>query len=149
MQPETLNRVEKRTVFGQPDDHQSVFVQAQGSPNGLAMVVRSVIHHQNQVLTRIFRQQMFQESDERIAILVGSRDVVDTARVPVISAEDMQGLWAAGRRNELSFPASHPTATQRRMQTYRCFVHKDEFGGGDGVERDVFFNQSITSAIVS
>ena len=144
VEPETFNRVEERAVLGQPDDQESVFIEAQGRLNGLAVMVRSVVHDQNEMLTRIVLPQMFKESHKGIAVFMGSGQITDPPAVPVVTAEDMQILGATGSRDQFTFRTTHPTATQRRMQTHGRFVHKDEFGVGNGVKGDVFFNQSIT-----
>jgi len=144
VQPETFNRVEKWAVLGQPDDQKPVFIQTQGGLNGLAVMVRRIVHHQNEMLVRIVLQQLLQELHKGIAVFVGSRQVTDPFAVPVVAAEDMQILWATGSRDQFAFRATHPTAAQRRMQTHGRFVHKEEFGVGNGVKGDVFFNQSMT-----
>ncbi len=149
VQPEALDGIEKRTVFGQPDDQQAVFIQAQRRPNRVAMMVGRIVHHQNQVLTGILRQQMFDKSDEGIAVFVRGGEITDASAMPVICAKHVQVVGTAGCWDEFPVSTSHPTAPQRRMQTYGRFVHKEELGVGDGVERDVFFNQSIICAAVS
>lgn len=149
MQPKALNGIEKRAVFGQPDDQQAGFIQAQRRPNGFTVMVGRIVHHQNQVLTGMFRQQVFDKSDESIAVFVGGGDVADASTMPVVRAKHVQVVWTAGCGDEFPFPAPHPTAPQRWMQAYCRFVHKEELGVGDGVERDVFFNHSIIWAAVS
>lgn len=149
VQPEALNGVEVGTVFGQPDHEQSVFVQAQRSAHGLAVVVGGIIHHHNQMLARIFSQQMLKESNKGIAVFVRRGQITDPSAVPIVTSKNMEKLRAAGSRDELAFATTHPAATQRWMQTYCRFIHKEEFGVGDGVKRDVFFNHCVICAIVS
>src|SRR5690606_18674349 len=83
------------------------------------------------------------------AVFVAGGGVSQLLVAPVVSAEHMQVLLGSGGGDELALPFSHPAAPQRRMQAYRRFVHKEELGFGDGVERDVFFNQAVTCSIVS
>jgi len=144
VQPETFNRVEKRTVLGQPDDQETVFIEAQGRLNSLAVMVRSIVHNQNEMLVRIVLEYLLQELHKGIAVFVGSSQVTDPPAVPVVAAEDMQILRTPGSGDQFTFSATPPTATQRRMQTHGRFVHKEEFGVGNGVKGDVFFNQSMT-----
>lgn len=89
VQPEALNGIEKWTIFGQPDDQQSVFVQAQRCSNSFAVMIGRVIHHQNQVLTRVLGQQVFKKSDEGIAVFVGGGEVTDASTVPVVRTKHM------------------------------------------------------------
>lgn len=149
VQPEALNGIEKRTVFGKPDDEKAVVMEAQGGLSSLAAVVGSVVHHQNEMLTWIGVQEVFEKSDKGITIFVGSGEMTDLPGVPVVSAKNMEILRATRSGNELTLATAHPAAAQNRMQAYGRFVHKEEFGFGDGVKGDVFFNQSITCAAVS
>lgn len=89
MQPEALNGIEKGTIFGQPDHHQAVLEKTQGCLSRFAVVVGGVIHHQNDLLTRIFRQQMLKKGNKRIAVFVIRGEVGDTTRMPVIPPEHM------------------------------------------------------------
>jgi hypothetical protein len=84
-----------------------------------------------------------------ITVFVLGGSVSDLSTVPVVSIKDRQLLWAPECGDLLALPTLHPAAAQGRMQTYRGFVHKNEFGVGNRVKRDVFFNQSVTSAITS
>jgi hypothetical protein len=149
VKPEPFDGIEKRTVLGQPDDQQAILKQAQSRLGGFAAVVRGVVHHQDHLLARIGVEEMLEEGDEGITVFVLGGGVSDPSTVPVVSTKDMQLLWAPGCGDLLALPTLHPAAAQGRMQTYRGFVHKDEFGVGNRVKRDVFFNQSVTSAITS
>ena len=149
VQPEAFNRIEKRAVFRQPDEQKSVFIQAQSRLRRFTVVVRGVIHDQNEMLTRIVFEQMLKKSDEGITILVKRGEVTHPSTVPVVAPKDMQILRTARRGDQFPLCPFHPTAPQRRMQAHGRFVHKEEFGVGNGVKGDVFFNQSITCVIVS
>lgn len=99
MQPEALNRVEKGTVLGQPDDQDTVLVEAQSSFDRFTVVVGSVVHHQDEVLTGIFRQQMLQKSDKRIAVFVGRGQVTNPSCMPIVAAKDVEKLRTSGGRD--------------------------------------------------
>lgn len=149
VQPEAFNRIEERTVFGKPDHQQAVFVQAQRRFGGLAVVVGRVVHHDHQLLARVFGQQMLEESDERFTVLAAGGGVRHLQIAPVVGPEDVQMLRRSRCRDERTLTALHPAAPQGRMQAHRRFVHKEELGFGDGVERDVFFSHAVTCSIVS
>src|SRR5512145_250688 len=99
MQPEALNGIEKGTVFGQPEDQQAVFIQAESRLSGLAVVVGGIIHYQNELLTRIFQQQMLQEGDKGLTVLVSGRHITHPTGMPVVAAKDVQILRTAGGRD--------------------------------------------------
>ena len=149
MQPETLNRIEKRAVLGQPEDQDAVFEQRQRCLGCLAVVVGGIIHDENQSLARVGGDQMFEKVNEGFAVLAWGGERIDKARMPVVGAKDVQIVWAAWGGNKRALSAACPAAAQRRMQAHGRFVHKEELGLGDGVEGDVFFNQSNTWAAVS
>lgn len=149
VQPETLNRIEKRAVLGQPEDQDAVFEQRQGRLGRLAVVVGSIIHDEKETLARVGGKKMFEKLDEGFAVLAWGGERIDKARMPVVGAKDVQIVWAAWGGNKRALSAACPAAAQRRMQAHGCFVHKEELGLGDGVEGGVFFNQSNTWAAVS
>jgi len=149
MQPEALNGIEKGTVLGQPDDQQTLFEQAQRRPHRFAVVVGGIVHHQDQMLTGIVLQQMLDKGDEGVAVFALGGGVSDPRAAPVVGPKDMQELWCTGCRNEFALAAFHPAAAQWRMQAHGCFVHKEEFGLGNRIKRDVFFNHSMTCSAVS
>lgn len=149
VQPETLNRVEIRTVLGQPHDQEAVFVHTERRLNGLAAMVGGIIHYHHQMLTRIDGQQVFDEGDKGVTVLARIDAVTDLSAVPVVAAKDMQMLRGSGCRDQFALSTFHPAAAQRWMQAYCGFVHKEEFGVGNGVKGDVFFNHSSICAAVS
>lgn len=149
MEPEALNGIEKGTVLGQPGDQQAVLEQTQRRPHRFAVVVGGIVHHQDEMLAWIFLKQMLNKGDEGIAVFATGGGVGDPRTAPVVAPKDMQVLWCAGCRNELALAAFHPAAPQRWVQAHGCFVHKEEFGLGNRVKRDVFFNQSSTCSAVS
>lgn len=87
VQPEPFNWVEEWTVLGQPDDQNAVFVQTKSRLSCLAMVIRRIIHHQNEMLAGIVHQQTFQEGDEGFAVLVVGSQITDMPSVPVVAAK--------------------------------------------------------------
>lgn len=99
MQPEALNRVEKRTIFGQPNHQETVFVQAQSGSRGFAVVVRGIIHDENEFLAGILGQKAFQKGHKGITVFVRRREVAYLPAMPVIRAKYMPILGTAGSRN--------------------------------------------------
>lgn len=146
MKPEALNRIEERAVFGQPDHLNSVSPNTQGSLDGVAAMVGGVVHDQDQRLMGIFGEQMFNKGDETVTVLVGSGGVTHSPATPVVAAENVQRERTPRCRDASTLAFTHPTAPQGWMQAHGCFVHKDELGFSNGVERDVFFSQSSTSS---
>lgn len=61
------------------------------------MVVGSIIHHQNEMLTGIFHQQMFQKGDEGLTVLVGGGEITHMPCVPVVAAKDVEILRTTWR----------------------------------------------------
>src|SRR5690348_9868938 len=98
MQPEALNRIEKRTVLGQPDHQEAIFQKAQSSLCRLAMVVGGIVHNDKEMLARIFSQQMLKESDKGITVFVRRGLVVHPSTVPIITPKTCRncGLLGAG-----------------------------------------------------
>lgn len=113
------------------------------------MVVGSIVHNQDKLLVGIFAQDMLQKGNEAIAVLASGGDIGHKASGPIISTKDVKMLRHTSARNEFTLTAFHPAASQRRMQTYGCFVHKEELGFAAGVEGDVFLSQSRISRTVS
>lgn len=109
-QPETFNRIEKRAVFGQPDDQQMIFQSRKGCSCGSAGVVGSIIHDQHQPLVGIDGEsQVFQESDERFAVLLSGLpgDVARRATPRRI------------RRNGAAYAGSSAVSNSRRLRATR------------------------------
>lgn len=115
VQPKALNGIEKGTVLGQPENQQTVFIEAESGPNRLAVMIGGIVHHQDQVLAGVGCQQVFEKCGEGVAVFVGSGEIGDVSGVPVVGTKHMQELWAARCRDELTLALPHPTAAQRRV----------------------------------
>lgn len=113
------------------------------------MVVRGIVHDKNESLAWVGGGEVLEKVNEGFTVFARGSERVHKARVPVVGAKDMQIVRAAWGGNEGALSASCPAAARRRMQAYARFVHKEAFGMGDGVEWDVFFNQSSTWAALS
>ncbi len=118
MKPETLNRIEERTVLGQPNQENAVLQSSHRCLNGFALVIRGIVQHQHEALVGIDGEgKMFQESDESFAVFVAVLSPGDLSSAPVVSTKEMGVQRCTGRENALALPAFRPTAAQRRMQT--------------------------------
>ena len=90
MKPETLDRVEEGTVFGQPDYQEMIFQCRECCSSGSAGMVRGIVHHQHEPLVGINgERQVFEKGNESVAVLLASLLPSDIARRPIVSAENM------------------------------------------------------------
>ncbi len=109
-------------------------------------MVSCIVHHQNHAFRRVtLHQQFLRETDEAGAVFDFGRCPGDGIFQPVIASKDMPLLlcsWA-GSRNSLLLSFLHPAGSQRWVQCYGRFVHKDEL---DILSEDLFFNSSNRSA---
>lgn len=135
MQPEAFDHIQERTVFGQPVDMNPILKQTQGSLHCFAAVVGGIIHHKNEGLIRIICRQLFQKFNKTVTVLVPIECVADPGCAPVVCPESVQTFGRARCRHELACAPFHPATAQRRMQTYRRFVHKEEFECGNRMIR--------------
>lgn len=118
MKPETLYRIEKRAVFGQPDQEDAVFQGSDSRLYSFAFVIRGIVQDQNEALVRIGSEgKMLQESNERFAVFVAVLSPGDLSGTPVVSTKEMGVERCAGRGNALALPTFRPAAAQWRMQT--------------------------------
>ncbi len=132
MEPEALNRVEERAVFGKLENTNPVGPDRQRRLNGMAVVVGGIVHDQDEHPLGRLRHQVFDESHEAFTVLVRSGGVTDLTAVPVVAAKHVQSQRTARRWNARPQAFAHPATAQRRMQAYGRFVHKDELGFGNG-----------------
>ena len=130
MQPETFDHIQEWAVFGQPIYMNPILKQTQGSLHCFATVIGGIIHDQDQVLMGIICCQLFQKFNETIAVFASIECVADLGCAPVVRSESVQAFGCAGSRDQLACAPFHPATPQRRMQTYRGFVHKEEFECG-------------------
>src|SRR5664280_2305505 len=109
-------------------------------------MVRGIVHHQNHPSSRVsFHQQFFKKADESSAVLGDCRSPGDAIFLPVVTAKNVSLLlfsWS-GRWNSSLLPNLRPASSQRWIQRYSCFVHKDE---PEIVSENLFFNSSNRSA---
>jgi len=120
--------------------------QAQGCQSRSALVIGSVVHHQNHSTSWILLdQQALQETNEMSAVFGFRRRPTDCIFAPVVTSKDVSLLLdpRSGSRDALLLPNLHPTSSQRWIQRSGRFVHKDEL---EIVSEDLFFNPSSTSA---
>ena len=112
-------------------------------------MVSGIIHYQNHSFRRVLSyQQLFQKADESSTVFGLGGGPGDRVFLPVVAAEDMPFLLftRTGGWNPFLLSDPHPASSQRWVQRYGCFVHKDEF---EIVSEDLFFNSSNTSAALA
>jgi hypothetical protein len=97
------------------------------------------------VRSGIVAQQCFKKADESSAVLGFRCGPNDAIFLPVVTAKKVSLLFFSwsGRWNASLLPNLHPACSQRWIQCYGCFVHKDE---PEIVSDDLFFDSSNRSA---
>ena len=144
MTPIALDEVEIGTVRGQINDLETMFKERTEGFDNRGVVIRGVIHHQNNGLVGInFKHQPFQKMQEGLATELGGEVGMNGIRRPVISATEATatvGLSVADSRNAELLPPFLPALAQWCVQVETGFVHKDELG--IGCERPFFSSSS-------
>lgn len=144
VKPEALNGIEEGTVLGQPDHPEAFLKESKGGSCGIAAVIGSIVHDQNDLLLSGYGlHNVFQKLDEAVTVLAPMSLIQNVACLPVAGAEDVNELRCAGCGNALALPTFHPAAAQKRMETQSRFVHKEEDEGV--VVAGLFFSQSSNS----
>ena len=69
---------------------QAILEQIEYRAYGFAVMIKSVVDDQNQVLARVGGEQVLQKSDEGIAVFAVGGGVGDVRTVPVVSAKDVR-----------------------------------------------------------
>jgi len=63
--PVPFNQIEFRTAWWQPEDQYSMIEQAESSQDSHNLVIRDIVHHQNDPATWVLlHQQIFDEFDK-------------------------------------------------------------------------------------
>lgn len=128
MPPKAFNRIKSGTVRWQPENDQPMLKQAEGRLDSATVMVRGIVHNQDQRGRRILmNQQMLQKGDESIAVLNCCHLPTDRPCLPIKCAYHMlKPLRPTTGGQAPLLPPFHPTLSYRKVQAHGCFVHKEK-----------------------
>lgn len=96
MPPKAFNRIEIGTIRWQPNEHHTMFKQAQGCQRGSAFIIGSIVHHQHHSSGWVLLYQLlFQKVNESRTILGSSNCPGYRIFFPVVATKDMLLLFFA------------------------------------------------------
>lgn len=114
MPPKTLNWIQVGAVRRQPNCHQAVFKKSQHRFRHLAVMIRSIVHDQNDRATfGNGLHQMLDKGTKGDGILLGAGHEDNLVGTPVVSANQMVPLRRSRSGNPLLTTAFHPAFDER------------------------------------
>ena len=111
MPPIAFNGIEVRAASGKIDDPNAMLKEAQGSSDRRTMMIRGIVHHQDNPLGGIaVHQQILQKLNEGEAVLPIDSQGRDVACTPIVGPNDMLIVTEVGGSRQLGLLAAfHPT----------------------------------------
>ena len=110
--PIPFDQIEFRTIRRQPNNQETMFKEAQCSQDRSTFVIRDIIHHQKDAPGWIaLHEQIFDELQERLAVLPSSDFPRDHIGVPRVSPQNVTMFLGTRLQgwNNLLLTLFHPT----------------------------------------